>query len=214
MDLIDQAVLEEWQGVVDILAQTLRVPSAVITRFEAPMIEVVRTSQSEGNPYSSGLRVKMLDHYCEGIFKTGRKVQIENAPEDPQWNNAPEIEYGIVSYLGLPIHYPDGDLFGTICVLDRTPNRYDKRSEKLLTHFRNLVEAHIQLAEKNRQLEDKIRQIQTLHGILPICSFCKRIRNDEGYWEQVEKYIKTHHGTDLTHSICPECAKTHYPEFT
>ncbi len=54
-------------------------------------------------------------------------------------------------------------------------------------------------------------EIQTLRGILPICSFCKKIRDDKGYWEQVETYIEKHSDADFTHGICPECFKLHYP---
>jgi hypothetical protein len=44
-----------------------------------------------------------------------------------------------------------------------------------------------------------------LKGLLPICSYCKKIRNDEGYWEKIEKYIKSHSAAEFTHGICPEC---------
>ncbi len=56
-------------------------------------------------------------------------------------------------------------------------------------------------------------EIKTLRGIIPICSFCKKIRNDKGYWDQVEVYVKGHTHADFSHSFCPECAKKHYPEY-
>jgi PAS domain S-box-containing protein len=55
-------------------------------------------------------------------------------------------------------------------------------------------------------------EIRALRGILPICSFCKKVRDDEGYWQQVDTYIDKHSEADISHSTCPECAKTHYPE--
>ena len=64
----------------------------------------------------------------------------------------------------------------------------------------------------NRKLEQSLQEIKTLRGILPICSFCKNIRNDEGYYEQIEAYIHKHSGVDFSHTICPECMKKHYPE--
>ncbi len=57
------------------------------------------------------------------------------------------------------------------------------------------------------------REIQTLRNMLPICSFCKKIRNDKGYWEQIESYFKKHSTADFSHSVCPECIKKHYPDF-
>lgn len=72
-------------------------------------------------------------------------------------------------------------------------------------------------AEKEREaliakLEKALDEIKTLRGILPICSFCKNIRNDEGYYEQIESYIHKHSGVDFSHTICPSCMKKHYPE--
>lgn len=55
-------------------------------------------------------------------------------------------------------------------------------------------------------------EIKSLRDILPICSFCKNIRNDEGYYEKLEEYIHKHSGVDFSHTICPACMKEHYPE--
>jgi PAS domain S-box-containing protein len=63
-----------------------------------------------------------------------------------------------------------------------------------------------------KKLQDSLTEIKTLRGILPLCSFCKKVRDDEGYWEQVDIYIKKHSDADITHSICPECVIKYYPE--
>ena len=73
------------------------------------------------------------------------------------------------------------------------------------------------LAEKEREklineLQKAIKEIKTLRGILPRCSFCKKIRDDKGYWEQVDVYIHKHLQADISHGICPACAKEHYPD--
>ena len=72
-------------------------------------------------------------------------------------------------------------------------------------------------AEKERErliaeLQQALLEVKTLSGLLPICSSCKRIRDDSGYWNQLEAYIKTHTGAEFSHGICPECAKKLYPE--
>jgi predicted ester cyclase len=56
------------------------------------------------------------------------------------------------------------------------------------------------------------QELNTLRGILPLCSFCKKIRNDKGYWEQVDVYIHKYSEVDISHSICPDCMKKHYRE--
>lgn len=69
-----------------------------------------------------------------------------------------------------------------------------------------------QIYIKNRELQRALDEIKTLRGILPICSYCKNIRNDEGYYERIEEYIHKHSGVDFSHTICPECMKDNFPE--
>lgn len=60
--------------------------------------------------------------------------------------------------------------------------------------------------------EDNLAQIKILQGLLPICSFCKKIRQDDGYWNHIELYIKEHSDATFTHGLCPDCARKLYPE--
>lgn len=63
------------------------------------------------------------------------------------------------------------------------------------------------LRETNRDLEKALREVKELSGLLPICASCKKIRDDAGYWNTIEKYLAEHSRAELTHSICPDCAK-------
>jgi PAS domain S-box-containing protein len=63
------------------------------------------------------------------------------------------------------------------------------------------------------ELQQAMSQVKMLSGMLPICSSCKKIRDDQGYWSQIESYIKEHSEAEFTHGLCPECAKRLYPEF-
>ena len=64
-----------------------------------------------------------------------------------------------------------------------------------------------------RELQEALKEINHLRGILPICSICKSIRDDKGYWQQVDVYIQKHSQADISHGICPKCAKELYPNF-
>lgn len=78
-----------------------------------------------------------------------------------------------------------------------------------------VVERTAKLREREKligELQFALDEIKALQGILPICCYCKKIRNDDGYWEQVEAYITSHSQAEFSHSICPACLKTHYPE--
>jgi len=68
------------------------------------------------------------------------------------------------------------------------------------------------LLEETQRLEEALASIQTLKGLIPICSLCKKIRDDQGYWNQLEAYISEHSDAIFSHSICPECAEKHYAD--
>jgi PAS domain S-box-containing protein len=63
-----------------------------------------------------------------------------------------------------------------------------------------------------RALREALQNVKTLSGLLPICMYCKRVRDDEGYWEQVESYVHRHTDAQFSHGMCPECEKKHFPE--
>jgi hypothetical protein len=63
------------------------------------------------------------------------------------------------------------------------------------------------------RLQEALNQVKELRGLLPICASCKKIRNDTGYWEQIEGYVSRHSRAEFTHGICPECAQRLYPQF-
>ena len=77
-----------------------------------------------------------------------------------------------------------------------------------------LVETQDALAAKVEELRQALDQVKTLRGIVPICANCKKIRDDQGYWSEVEVYVRDHTEADFSHGICPHCMEKLYPEFT
>lgn len=78
--------------------------------------------------------------------------------------------------------------------------------EVLREHF------HTRLEDQSRELSAALDNIRTLKGLLPICSICKRIRDDNGYWTKLEEYLSKHTDAMLTHGICDQCLKEKYPD--
>ena len=68
------------------------------------------------------------------------------------------------------------------------------------------------MEERTRELTEALGNIKTLTGLLPICASCKKIRDDQGYWTQIESYIHKHSDAEFSHGICPDCSKKLYPE--
>ena len=87
--------------------------------------------------------------------------------------------------------------------------------ERELSNAQQEIERRI-AAERERdqliaELQKALSEVKTLQGILPICSICKQIRDDKGYWNQLEAYIEEHSDVDFSHSLCPQCLQKHYP---
>jgi PAS domain S-box-containing protein len=92
----------------------------------------------------------------------------------------------------------DGEVLYAICMIEDISNRQlaEKQREKLIS-----------------ELQKALAEIKRLQGILPICASCKKIRDDKGYWNQIETYIREHSEAEFTHGICPDCARKLYPEY-
>lgn len=79
--------------------------------------------------------------------------------------------------------------------------------------FSNLLRReHKELLNEKANLEKVLKQVKTLHGLLPMCSNCKKIRDDSGYWKRIEAYLHEHSDAKFSHGICPDCAKELYPD--
>jgi len=74
-------------------------------------------------------------------------------------------------------------------------------------------ETTARLEKSNQELSQAMDKIKTLSGMIPICSHCKSIRDDEGFWRQLEGYLHEHSELEFTHGICPTCLDEHYPSF-
>jgi len=216
---VPESTLKKWQSIVDIMAKLIGIPAALIMRIIQSDIEVFVSSKSDGNPYHPGDHEHFLGSglYCETVINTKDKLIVKNALIDKKWKNNPNIKLNMISYLGFPILLPDGKPFGTICVLDNKKNSYSKTFEKLIKNFRDLIQSQLELlyintilGEKNKSLSDYIDEIKTLRGIVPICTNCKKIRDDKGYWNEVEAYIQKYSDAEFSHSICPECSDELY----
>jgi transcriptional regulator with GAF, ATPase, and Fis domain len=209
---IPSQIVEIWQRIVDSISALLSVPTVMINRLEPPELEVFCSNVSSDNPFPSGTRMPLLGVYCETTARTRQRNQVEDARKDPIWAKSPTAKAGIFSYLGFPVFWPNGEVFGTICAIDTKANKWVTPSDTLLETVKDAVEAHLalldtmeELNKKNKELELALSEVKTLRGLLPICSYCKKIRDDKGYWNQIESYIRKFSDATFTHGICPEC---------
>lgn len=102
---------------------------------------------------------------------------------------------------------------GSICHMQWTVNiHYDKNGKfECMNGIAKDITKRIQLENEQKhtiyKLQKALSEVKILRGILPICSYCKKIRDDKGYWQQVEGYIRDHSEANFTHGACPDCYK-------
>lgn len=100
---ISEEVLGKWQHTVDLMAMAVGVPTGLIMKVHSSEIEVFVSSATEGNPYEKGERANLgTGLYCETVMTRRAQLLVPDARQDPQWAHNPDIELGMVSYLGLP----------------------------------------------------------------------------------------------------------------
>lgn len=212
--MIDDSLIKSWQSTLDMLAEILNVPAALIMSLHDDYIEVFLSSASNNNPYKKGDKEIFNGSglYCERVIKSNSELLVPNALKDNEWKDNPDIELGMISYLGYPIIWPNGDHFGTICVLDKKENTYSSVYRKLLEKLKDhieldliLINKEIENRQKNQKLEKALNEIKTLQGIIPICAYCHSIRNIEGAWTQLEMYISENSNAEFSHGICTKC---------
>lgn len=170
--VIPPEVLRTWQRIVDLLASILHVPSAVVTKLEPPQYthyRILASSNSEGNPFPVDDTFAMdIGTFCETVINTREPLLVPDALEDRQWQSAPELRVGMVSYLGFPVLWPDGRMFGTICVLDDKANGYSDLYQEVLQHCRDVLEGDLQtLARLGTALEEERANLGELFTRVP-----------------------------------------------
>ncbi|WP_394250372.1 EAL domain-containing protein [Vibrio profundi] len=161
---IPEDMKEGWENIVDLLAQITKVPAALIMRVHSESIEVFSTSNSEGNPYSQGDSEGLGNGlYCETVLEEKSRLKVPNALSDPDWEDNPDIALGMISYCGIPLLWPNGESFGTICILDNKENHYTPTYIKLLESFRISIESqlttlyqHAKLQNLNNELKSRV----------------------------------------------------------
>lgn len=138
---VPENILENWQATANLLADLAKVPAALIMRVHAHDIEVFIASHGIADVYHRGEKVSLdTGLYCETVMSTQRKLLVPNAMKDPAWDHNPDIARGMISYCGHPLTWPTGELFGTICVLDKKESVFNDLTQPILERLRDSIQ--------------------------------------------------------------------------
>lgn len=151
---VGEKVRKKWQNALNLAARIAGVPAALIMRVHEEDIEVFVSSLSPENPYVAGSKESLLHGlYCETVMASGKELLVPDALQCPVWSvDNPDVDIDMVAYLGLPIYWPDGEVFGTICLLDNKENAFADVYKDYLGDARQSIETDLELLVVNHEL--------------------------------------------------------------
>lgn len=155
--------LKKWQRTVDLAARLFEVPAALITRVTPDQIEILVSSVTEHNPYKAQERADLgTGLYGEAVMSSRAQLMVTNALEDPAWRHNPDLKLNMISYLGVPLLWPDNTVFGTLCVLDARPRIYSPDFQELLWQFKEVMEGDFRIVHYLRILEERRQGLENV----------------------------------------------------
>jgi GAF domain-containing protein len=201
--ILDTGTEQSYDDIVALAAHICNVPIAMIS-----LVDEVRQWFKSRLGVDQQQTPREVAFCAHAILENGPFI-VRDAAKDRRFAESglvrgkPHIRF----YAGIPLINPEGLALGTLCVVDRQPRRLSAAQLKALQALSRQVMALLEFRRVSTHLADALDRVKTLQGLLPICAWCKRIRDDEGYWNQVEAYIHKSTGADFTHGICPQCSE-------
>ena len=214
------------------ISQFLGVKYVIIGHAIEPENKSIQTDVVwAGDDYTDNFVYELAGTPCEIVFSGNRVCVYPNNVASTFPDDLLLGEMGVESYFGSPILDSTGQLKGLLVLLHdkeiENQNFYNEIIEFLsirvgaeLDRFyieeslkKMVAERTKELELSNKELQVALKNVKKLSGLLPICGHCKKIRDDKGYWNQIDSYIQENSEAVFSHGICQECAKEHYPDY-
>jgi signal transduction histidine kinase/CheY-like chemotaxis protein len=155
---LSSEITDKWQEILNVLARTAKIPAALLMRVHREEIEVFAASENPDNVYRKGATEHLgCGLYCETVVGRREGLLVPDATRDPLWTDNPDVPLGMISYYGEPVTWPDGSIFGTLCILDRKENAYNEDIFDLVAALRGSIEADLSLQVSQARLEEADR---------------------------------------------------------
>ncbi|OEF28608.1 sensor domain-containing phosphodiesterase [Vibrio rumoiensis] len=193
-----------WQDIVDLVAEIAQVPAALIMRGDSKCMEVLVSSRGDDNPYHVGDKEPISDDlYCHHVATTGLPLHVRNALQQDEWKNNPDIKIGMVAYYGIPIHSPNGECYGTFCILDRKERYFDSKITQLMSLLGRSIETSLTLQDENQKLSQEIQQRDHYHSLtnLPTQSQAQHAYENKDYRHLTILFIRNIQAYDIRDNL-------------
>lgn len=153
--------------------------------------------------------------FCAHAIQQEKVFLVPDAALDARFAANPLVtgNPNIRFYAGAPLITPEGVPLGTLCAIDRRPRELSVAQQDALAALARQVMWALELRKTLKDLRRSQAEKEALEGLLPMCAWCRKVRDDESFWSGVEEYIVAHSELRFSHGVCPECAERVKREF-
>jgi len=169
----DSLSIEKWQKIVDVLTRIFNAPAAWVMQTNIKGLEALLASQSIQDKAPAGTSFeKDVNIYCKTVVQTKKYLYVKNAEKEGCWQDNPEYtDDGLLSYLGVPLQWPNGNIFGTLCVSDTKESNYPKEFIDLLLQLKEIIDGDLKniiLIEelRTKSVSDELTNINNRRGFI------------------------------------------------
>jgi GAF domain-containing protein len=164
-DVPDETIYR-WHKIVDLALTKLNTPIAVITQKQERSFSIFYTHAADENPFNSGDEIELEGTFTEWVLKNDKVLHVKDASKEEEWKHHRLIDKGLLYYLGYPVHWPNGEIFGTIAVYDKVSNDTADQHQDLLAEFCHEIEQDLLILVQQKQLREEIKKRQQVESEL------------------------------------------------
>ena len=115
-------------------------------------------------------------------------------------------------YAGFPLRNSEGHKLGTLCVIDRKPGRLEPKQIHVMELLSKQIVAFLELRKRSLNLLDALSNLHKQEGIISVCSYCREVKDSNGDWQHLEKYLSSISDIRFSHGVCDSCMEKHFPD--
>lgn len=158
--VVPEEIKVRWQKIIDILARVTSAHAALIMRLDQGNLEAFLSSKDSATLFARGMKFDLNSGlFCEKVMRQRQGLLVEDGQNQPEWEKSPTVVQGMTYYLGFPLIWPDGEIFGTICIFDRQKNTQATQLKELVAEIRGLIERDLQMIIDSCEREQLITEI-------------------------------------------------------
>ena len=204
--ILDTEAEADFDDLVEVASEVLGTPIALISLVD---------ERRQWFKARRGLEVRETPRdqaFCAHAILGTETMIVEDASLDERFRENPLVtgEPGIRFYAGTPLVTREGMSLGTLCVIDRTPRlrpELDPAQLRVLEALGRQAVRMLELRRTSAELAEALSRVKLLAPLVPICAWCRKVRDDGDYWSELDAYLAQHAGVEITHGICPGCSE-------